>query len=339
MANKRTCPACGAPVSPGEEFCSYCGALVPHNEAAAAAQSAQAVQSAPAPQTEREKRRVQTPQTIEELLAFCQRHELPLAKMRFFIGLDYPGAKAYGIFKDKNGEFVVYKNKADGSRAVRYRGPDEAHAVGELFAKLKEEATGQRARFAAARTPGRPVGSAGDGRSVNYSSDAASQPRRSSRKPNKLLIGIIALAAAITIGRTAAYFGGGTQKPAAGYYNYNDTYYYNQNDSWYYYDDGWFPIYSVDDELTQNAQDYFSSYSYSDDYGVENFYDSGLYDGGSSYSDGWVDSGSDWDSSDDSWSSSDYSWDWDDDDSWDSSDDWDWDSDWDSDWGDWDSDW
>ena len=34
---------------------------------------------------------------------------------------------------------MVYKNKADGSRAVRYSGPDEAYAVRELYLKLKSE--------------------------------------------------------------------------------------------------------------------------------------------------------------------------------------------------------
>ena len=343
--SKKTCPACGAPVSPGDEFCGFCGALIPRNKAVGQTEqaSAAAVQAAPAAEGVREKRRVQTPQTIEELLAFCQRHELPLSKMRFFIGLDYPGAKAYGIFQDANGDFVVYKNKADGSRAVRYRGPDEAYAVNELFQKLKDEATGQRARVAAARTPGFPASSAHANNPYNYPYRAAKRPRK--RKANALLIAIIAAAAAITIGRTAAAIHNNTQQVphfSQGYYQYNDNYYYNYHDDWYLYNNDvgtWFPIYTVDDELTDNYYDYYTSPSYDDDYGVESFSDSGYYEsasGSSSYSSDW-DSGSDsdWDSgSDSSWS-----WDWDDDDDWDSSSDWDWDSDWDSDWGDWDSDW
>ena len=332
MANKKTCPACGAPVSPGEEFCSFCGALIPRNKAVGQTeQAAAAVQAAPAPEAAREKRRVQTPQTIEELLAFCQRHELPLSKMRFFIGLDYPGAKAYGIFKDKNGDFVVYKNKADGSRAVRYRGPDEAYAVNELFQKLKDEATGQRARVASARTPGYPASSAHRNNPYNYPGETRASRRPRKRKTNALLIGIIAAAAAITIGRTAAAIHNNTQQVphfSQGYYQYNDNYYYNYNDDWYLYNNDigtWYPIYTVDDELTDNYYDYYTSYSYDDDYGVQSFSDSSYYDdysGSSSYSSDW-DSGSDsdWDSG----------WDWDDDDDWDSSSDWDWDSDWDSD--------
>ena len=345
--SKKTCPACGAPVSPGDEFCGFCGALIPRNKAVGQTEqaSAAAVQAAPAAEGVREKRRVQTPQTVEELLAFCERHELPLSKMRFFIGLDYPGAKAYGIFKDKNGDFVVYKNKADGSRAVRYRGPDEAYAVKELFEKLKTEASSQRVHAAAARTPGFPASSAHANNPYNYPDRAAKRPRK--RKANALLIAIIAAAAAITIGRTAAAIHNNTQQVphfSQGYYQYNDNYYYNYHDDWFLYNNDvgtWFPIYTVDDELTDNYYDYYTSYSYDDDYGVESFSDSGYYEsasGSSSYSSDW-DSGSDsdWDSGSDSdWDSG---WDWDDDDDWDSSSDWDWDSDWDSDWGDWDSDW
>ncbi|MBR0040005.1 MAG: zinc ribbon domain-containing protein [Oscillospiraceae bacterium] len=326
---KKTCPACGAPVSPGEEFCSYCGALIPRNQAAAQSAAAQAVQSAPAAQSEQTKRRVQTPRTIEELAAFCERHELPLAKMRFFIGLDYPGAKAFGIYKDKNGEFVVYKNKADGSRAVRYRGPDEAYAVNEIFQKLKEEASSQRARVASARKVGYPESSAHESNPYNDPDRAKAQRSGSKRRSNKLLLLILGLAAAITIGRTAAAVNK-PSTPSTGYYHYNNNYYYFQNDDWYLYDDygSWFPVYTIDSELTDNFGDYYASYSYDEDYGIGSFSDSEYY---SSY-----DYSSDNSGSGSSWS---WNWDWDDDDSWDSSDDWDWDSDWDSDWSDWDSDW
>ncbi len=341
---KKTCPACGAPVSPGEDFCSFCGALIPRNEAApqtAQSAAAQAVQGQSAQETEvkRPVRRVQTPKTIDELLAFCERHELPLSKMRFFLGLDYPGAKAFGIYQDKNGDFVVYKNKADGSRAVRYRGPDEAYAVNEIFQKLKDEATGQRARVASARKPGYAASSARDSNPYNYTDGSKSARRAGKRKTNKLLICLIAAAAAITIGRTAAAIHqNAPAHPSTGYYHYNNNYYYNQNDDWYLYNndiDAWYPIYTVDDELTSNYGDYYTSYSYDDGYGVESFADSSYYDsyydnssGSSSYSSDWDDD------SDSSWS-----WDWDDDDDWDSTDDWDWDNDWDSGWTDWDDDW
>ena len=71
------------------------------------------------------------PQTIEELKAWAKEMNLPLQDMRTFIGEDYKGAKAFGIYKDEtDGTFVVYKNKEDGTRAVRYKGTDEAYAAG-----------------------------------------------------------------------------------------------------------------------------------------------------------------------------------------------------------------
>ena len=71
---------------------------------------------------------------------------LPLEEMRTFIGEDYKGAKAFGIYKDEtDGTFVVYKNKEDGTRAVRYKGSDEAYAVNELYQKMKERVAVQKA--------------------------------------------------------------------------------------------------------------------------------------------------------------------------------------------------
>ena len=86
------------------------------------------------------------PQTIEELKAWAKEMNLPLEEMRTFIGEDYKGAKAFGIYKDQtDGTFVVYKNKEDGTRAVRYKGTDEAYAVNELYQKMKERVAVQKA--------------------------------------------------------------------------------------------------------------------------------------------------------------------------------------------------
>ena len=313
MANY--CEMCGAPLAPGSKYCTSCGTPVPESGAAAA-------QAVPA----EERGRVRTPRTIAELQAFCERHELPLAKMRFFIGLDYPGAKAFGIYQDADGQFVVYKNKADGSRAVRYRGPDEAYAVSELFEKLKSEATVQRAHAMSKRRGGYTASEANGRNPYNDPDRSVSRPR-SKRRANALLIGLLAAAAAITIGRTAARL---HSQIRPGYYSYGGQTYYSQQNDWYGYDDtlnDWYPI-VVDDELQQHAGDYYASYSYDSDYGVADFADSSYYDS-SDYDSGDSDS-----SSDSSWD-----WDWDDDDDWDSGDDWDWDSDWDSGYSDWDSDW
>ena len=41
---------------------------------------------------------------------------------------------------------IVYKNKSDGSRAIRYQGLDEAYAVNEIYLKLQVEMQKQEAR-------------------------------------------------------------------------------------------------------------------------------------------------------------------------------------------------
>lgn len=86
----------------------------------------------------------ETPQTIEELQSWYRARNLPPEEVtRFFIGKDTHAPRAFGIY-EANGEFVVYKNKSDGSRAIRYRGTDEAYAVNELYMRLKEEILNQK---------------------------------------------------------------------------------------------------------------------------------------------------------------------------------------------------
>lgn len=80
-----------------------------------------------------------TPKTIEQLQDWYKTMNLPPENVtRFFIDKDIKEPKAFGIYKEGT-NFIVYKNKADGSRAVRYKGSDEAYAVNELYLKLKEE--------------------------------------------------------------------------------------------------------------------------------------------------------------------------------------------------------
>lgn len=88
-----------------------------------------------------------TPKTIEQLKAWYEAHHLPPSSVtRFFIGEDYTHPKAFGIYRKPNGHVVVYKNKADGSRAIRYEGADEAYGVNELYMRLKEEILQQKTR-------------------------------------------------------------------------------------------------------------------------------------------------------------------------------------------------
>ena len=91
------CGACGKPIPDDASFCPHCGA-----------------------EQLEDIRLTKIPETIEQLRAFCAAHQMPLEKMRFFIGENYTGARAFGIYKDKNGNCVVYKNKAAQS-AIRVR--------------------------------------------------------------------------------------------------------------------------------------------------------------------------------------------------------------------------
>ncbi len=87
------------------------------------------------------------PVTIEELKAYCDSNKLPLDKMHVHIGENYTSPQAFGIYKDQiSGNFVVYKNKSDGQRAIRYEGKDEAYAVNELYQKIRTMVANARGR-------------------------------------------------------------------------------------------------------------------------------------------------------------------------------------------------
>ena len=120
------CEYCGAFMNDTDKTCPNCGAVNKHHKRVAD----------------------HTPKTIEELKKWYEDRNLPpYETTRFFIGIDYKKPKAFGIYEE-NGEFIVYKNKADGSRAVRYRGSDEAYAVNEIYLKLKSEILNQKAHNA-----------------------------------------------------------------------------------------------------------------------------------------------------------------------------------------------
>jgi len=110
--------------------CEYCNELIPDNEIKCpncGADYSQAVQV-----------KQSSPQTIDELLLWYKTNNLPpFEKTRFFIGINYQQPRAFGIYKEGE-EFVVYKNKNDGTRAIRYRGGNESFAVNEIYLKLLE---------------------------------------------------------------------------------------------------------------------------------------------------------------------------------------------------------
>lgn len=274
------CEYCGSYIEETDEFCKNCGA----------------VNSGFKRSTDG------TPKTIEELKAWYQSKNLPPKEVtRFFIGENYTGARAFGIYEE-NGEYIVYKNKDDGSRAVRYKGRDQAYAVNELYLKLKAEILNQKAH------------------NING---------KSGKKQSKLkdrfdtLTGFLFLIV-FGLGFLFAIFSfiSGTVKkvkdlPYAGnYYSYGSDIYYCDS----YVDDSWY-VYDYDDqdylpvEIPEQMYDDIQSYRFSEgdewDNGLERFEDTDM----GQYVESLKESDSD---SDYSWSSSD---------SWDSDS-----SDWDSDW-------
>ena len=120
---KVKCEYCGTYIDTSEEKCPSCGAVNAGFQRTVS----------------------DTPRTIEELKAWYSARKLPPENItRFFIGKNVSEARAFGIYKENSGIVTVYKNKANGSRAIRYRGTDEAYAVNELYLKLKDEILNQK---------------------------------------------------------------------------------------------------------------------------------------------------------------------------------------------------
>lgn len=76
------------------------------------------------------------PKSLEDLEKFFVDNNIPQEKVRFFINEDMKEAKCFGVYIDpETFEYVVYKNKSDGSRFERYRGNNEQEAVNIFFNK------------------------------------------------------------------------------------------------------------------------------------------------------------------------------------------------------------
>jgi len=211
--------------------------------------------------------------SVQELIERTQ--DMPLERMRFFINEDRREPKCFGIYYDGGIDgWVVYKNKADGSRAVRYSGPDEGYAANELWQKILSEI--EKRRMKSLMTP---------------------EQRRKLRR-DKLINGVLW---AILIALVLAYAVHLWRQPDRGYYLIDDGLYYFQSSDWYYYDDGEWEYYDAPDDDSWYEGGYRgSSYDGFEDE-ADAFENSGYYvepssDSDSSVFDSWDSSDTDWDS-------------------------------------------
>ncbi len=254
--------------------CDYCGALIDD--------SSKTCPKCGAPLSGVHRTAKEQPKTIEELKEWYVAHHLPPEEItRFFIGKDIREPKAFGIYRDNLGKYVVYKNKSTGERAVRYQGSDEQYAVNELYQRLKAEIADQKGNSTTGKKPQQPV---------------------KKKKKRGCLITIIIFFAMCIL---AAIL---DTTPPNGYYNYNGTQYYHQNSTWYYYDkdaDNWYKSDEKIDITDKNAKDFQIDSHVGKDFETTYWYDSGSHS--DDYSD-W-DSDSDWDSGSDSWDSGSTDWD------------------------------
>ena len=289
---KTFCDYCGSVIDDTIEKCPNCGAVNVHIQRSGD----------------------QIPKTIEELKAFAQEKGIPLEKMRFFIGIDYKEPRAFGIYKKPaSGNCVVYKNKADGSRAIRYQGTDEAYAVNEIYQKMRAELLERKqADLDKGRT------------SKTYASPRpAPQKKKRSGCANAMMWAVVISLVAIFGFSFIVMAINDSKTPKKGYYDYKGTPYYYTGGAWYTPDDdgNWTRDYNTPDRLEENYNDYFEARDYSN-------LDSDYADDIEEYQTE-ADSNYNYDNDNDSWNDSN----WDDND---------WDYDYDSyDWGDsdWDSDW
>lgn len=227
--------------------------------------------------------------SLTELEDFFRTKKIPEEKIRFFVNQNLNEPRCFGIYQDvDSGDFIVYKNKDDGTRFIRYQGSDEKEAVSIFFDKLKEE-------MAKRDTQGL------------YKSTITTVKEEAAKK-RKITAIIIAIVISVVIG-VAGIFVLSRHTPKTGYYNYNNNYYYYGNDAWWYYDDYYDDWYMYDGYL-DNYNDYYYGNSYDNSYGysdIDNSYNYESY--ADSYNDDYHYSSDDFDSYDfSSWDSGSTDW-------------------------------
>ncbi len=270
---KIQCDYCGNTYEDTQEKCPSCGAPNPSHQ------------------------NTGKPKTIEELKDWYKKRNLPAPEVtRFFIGEDYKKPKAFGIYRDENGDFIVYKNKADGSRAIRYQGKDEQYAVGELYQRLKDEIVHQKE----------------SGKRGSASSDRSYKKRKESFTDK--LVNLLATGwfIAIIVILISTFIVKPIKGIHNGYYQYDNYVLYKYQDDWFYWDyPSWYEVDRNDpipQTISSDYDDYYLSRSWNSSIPSGDWDDSEYYDYYHTSSDSDYDSDYDW-GSDDSWDSGGTDWD------------------------------
>ncbi len=224
------------------------------------------------------------PQTIIELKKWYSDHHLPPPGVtRFFIGLNYNKPKAIGIYKDKStGNFIVYKNKSSGERAIRYEGTDEAYAVNEVYTKLKEQIIEQKSsskvRIPVREVIGDAVLSVGSSLSTSAIGSIIGE-----MLIYIIIMPVLTFLIILIVGIGTIIFG---KEPKDGYYKYDNAYYYynyksydEEGYNWYKYLDDekkWsepidIGVLPKEMHTKKLSKQYFLSSGWKDSYQCDNF--------------------------------------------------------------------
>jgi len=79
-------------------------------------------------------------ESVDELIDRVEAAQMPIYDMRFFINEDRKEPKCFGVYYDETRAlWVVYKNKANGMRAIRLETRDEGRAAQEIWEKILSE--------------------------------------------------------------------------------------------------------------------------------------------------------------------------------------------------------
>ena len=277
--------------------------------------------------------------SIQDILDIAEKHSIPLERMRFFIGVNCQEEKCFGIYYDNYTEkYIVYKNKNNGERVIRYQGVNEAEAAQIIMDKIVEE-TNIREKDKDWWEHQQNLATSSD-YVKEYNKEIKNRNKQSidfstimnGAATTSIILCIIAfvvlLLASLPRFTYQLYKDYQQSSPRTGYYLDDNNYYYFNKGVWYFWND--FEWKKYDGTIDYNNYNYNKNYS--SNYQITDFKESDYYIEQNTNSNQTYQPSYDYDY--------DYDWSFDWDSSWDDNDFFDVDfGDWSSDYTDWGSDW